>query len=251
MNLLFMTPGTLSMKGRNGKPIIPRFESADLLIALRAETAEGLDKKLAANYYARLRFTHQLLPALESASPQLSRVVSVLSPGEESSSIHLDDLDLKTHFSLKNAMSHAITMTDFAFEELAKQHPTVSFVHAFPGGVKTGFAKESGPLVKMGVSLILTVAAPWLVGIDESGERHLYASTSARYRSKNGQEGGVDIGSESPCKGSAGEYGSGAYLIGWRGEFRANESSLKQLRDKGAGPKIWEHTVHMFSSIRG
>lgn len=231
LNLLFMSQGTMSLKGRD-------------------ETSEGLDKKLTTNYYSRMRFTQQLLPLLESASPQLSRVVSVLAPGEEAL-LDFDNLDLKRDFSLRKAAAHAITMTDFTFEEMAKKSPSVSFVHAYPGAVKTGFAKEAGFAVRAASQVALALLSPWTVGIEESGERHLFAATSAAYPPRAGQRCGVEVREGEVKKGSAGQVGSGAYLIGSDGDVRANEKVLKELRSKDAGAKIWEHTMEMFERVRG
>ena len=214
------------------------------------ETSEGLDRKLTTNYYSRVRFTQQLLPLLQSASPQLSRVVSVLAPGGESA-IDLEDLDLKHGFSLRKAAAHAVTMTDFALEEFATKNPTVSFVHSYPGGVKTGFFKESGVAIRALVRLAFTLMSPWTIPIEESGERHLYAATSAAYPPKAGEEGDVEVGGGEVKKGSAGEIGTGAYFIGSDGELRANEKVLKGLRGKDAGARIWAHTMKLFENIRG
>lgn len=214
------------------------------------ETSEGLDRKLTTNYYSRMRFTQRLLPLMQAASPQLSRVVSVLAPGEESqTTFHLDDLGLKEKFSLRNAACHAITMTDFFFEEMAKKTPTVSFVHAYPGTVKTGFNKEAGFLMKAATNLAFKVLSPWTLDIQESGERHVYAATSAAYPAKSGVHGGVELKDQSTMKGSAGEVGSGAYLIGSDGEFRANVKVLEELRKQGAGQKIWDHTVKTCEAV--
>ena len=214
------------------------------------ETSEGLDRKLTTNYYSRVRFAQQLLPLLQSASPQLSRVVSVLGPGGETP-LDFANLDLKRDFSLRKAAGHAITMTGFAFEELAAENPTVSFVHAYPGTVKTGYAKDTGVAMRATARLMLAVASPWTVGIDESGERHLFAATSAAYPPKAGEKGGVEVGDGKVKKGSAGEIGSGAYLVGADGEVRANEKVLKELRGQDARAKIWAHTMKTFENTRG
>ena len=116
INLLFMTCGSLSMKGRN-------------------ETSEGIDMKLATNYYSRMRFVYQLIPGLRAARPGLARVISVLFPGEEKVSFNHSDPGLIHNFSLANATNHAAVMTNFFFEEAAKIHPSVSFVHSYPGVV--------------------------------------------------------------------------------------------------------------------
>ena len=142
-------------------------------------------------------------------------------------------------------------MTDFTFEEFAKINPSVSFVHTFPGGVKTGFAKETGFAIRAASNLALILGSPWMTPIGESGERHLYTATSARYPAKNGTEAGVNAIGEQVIKGSTGEAGSGAYLIGSGNEFRANEKVLEELRSKDAGPKILEHTLKTFKDIKG
>ena len=214
------------------------------------ETSEGLDRKMTTNYYSRMRFTQRLLSLMQAASPQLSRVVSVLGAGEESrTSFHLNDLGLKEKFSLRNAACHAITMTDFFFEELAKKNPTISFVHAFPGTVKTGFNKEAGFVIKAATNLALKLLSPWMVDVQESGERHLYAASSAAYPAKSGVDGAVELGDQSTIKGSTGEVSSGAYLIGSDGEFRANVKVLEELRKQGAGQKIWDHTVETCEAV--
>ena len=127
-----------------------------------------------------------------------------------------DDLGLKNNFSLRIAACHAITMTDFAFEEMAKQHPTTFFVHAYPGIVKTGFSKEAGLAMKTSMNAAYVLLAPWKVDIQESGERHLYVATSAAYPAKSGNEGGVDMGSEKVMKGSTGEIGKRCILDRFR-----------------------------------
>ena len=223
------------------------------------ETTEGLDQKLIKNYYGRLRFAYQLLPLLQSASPEISRVVSVLGAGVEASSFNLSDLDLKQNFSIKNAAIHAIVMTDFAFEEASKLHPTTSFIHSNPGMVKTGFMRETGPLVRLAANVLVALLTPLAVNIDECGERHLFAATSAMYppREQLSSGGAGGGGIEIPAsergvqKGTDGVVGSGAYPIGWNGEFKVNEKVLKPLREQEAGPKIWQHLIDTFQSVRG
>ena len=141
-------------------------------------------------------------------------------------------------------------MTDFAFEELANQNPTISFVHAYPGFVRTGYAKETGFAVRIATQAVYLLLTPFVIGIGESGERHLFVATSAAYPAQSGNEGGVSLEDGKAMKGSNGESGSGAYLIGSDCEFKANEKVLKELREEGAAGKIWEHTLMMFASVR-
>lgn len=92
------------------------------------------------------------------------------------------------------------------------------------------------------------VLSPWSTDITESGERHLFAATSGMYPARE-QDGGIEA--ETVKRGGNGVVGSGAYLIGSDGEFRANEKVLEGLRRKEAGAKIWEHTIGVFRDVRG
>ena len=213
------------------------------------ETNEHLDRKLVTNCYARMLFTHCLLPLLRASPPHLSRVVSVLDPGSTSSSFDLSNMDLTHNYSLANAACHATAMTTFFFEELAKQTPTVSFVHASPGIVKTGFVKEQNLLVRVSVQLLYQLTRPWSVDIDESGERHLWAATSGVFPARCGHEAGVDgveVSNQDIRKGNDGVGGSGAYLIGGDGEWKGNEKALAYLRGQGAGEKVMMHMESIF-----
>ncbi|KAA6409851.1 MAG: hypothetical protein FRX48_06463 [Lasallia pustulata] len=239
LNLLFLTPGTLSLKAYSPTP-------------------ESLDRKLAANYYARLYFVRLLLPLLRATATAggLARVVSVLAAGREGE-MDFADLELRRGFSLGKAMRHAVGMTGFAFEELAgeAENAGVGFVHAFPGWVRTGFARDEGVLVRAAVRVVGAVMAWKFIGAEESGERHLWVATSGAFPGRvcgEGEgEGKVGKGEEEVqvARGSDGVVGSGAYLVGEAGQVVGNEKVLKGLRARGAGPKIWAHTLEVFERV--
>ena len=113
----------------------------------RTETPEGIDRKMAVNYYSRIRCILNLMPLLEAASNanELSRVITVLAAGSEGE-VRMDDLDLKHNFTLHACLAHCVVMNDFAIEQLSKRYPGTSFSHSYPGTVKTGIANElTGP----------------------------------------------------------------------------------------------------------
>lgn len=84
-----------------------------LTLAGLTETTEGNDRKLMLHYYARMAVINGLMDKLHSGS----RVLSVLdSLRGNPSQLYWDDLDLKTHYSSRNAMMHAVTMTDISFQ---------------------------------------------------------------------------------------------------------------------------------------
>ncbi|KAF8749131.1 nad-p-binding protein [Rhizoctonia solani] len=106
LNYLVLSPGFVSLKGRD-------------------ETSEGIDRKLALNYYARWKFIYDLMPLLEKAKErgEDARVLTVLSSG--------------TGYGLKAAADSATAMNDFMVEDFAAQYPDIAFVHAHPGLVRT------------------------------------------------------------------------------------------------------------------
>ncbi|KAE8143470.1 hypothetical protein BDV38DRAFT_233784 [Aspergillus pseudotamarii] len=226
INLLFLSCGIFTLKGRD-------------------DTSEGLDKKFSLHYYARMRFINNLIPQLtqatssKSSTSALSRVITVLGAGHETK-IDLGDLDLKHKYSLNSCDVHATTMSSLIVEGLASRYPSTTFIHTYPGIVKSGISREAGPIVGRLVRAIMFLGRPWMVGEQESGERHLYVATSGRY----------------PCSMSRGqsrvdsvESRRGAYLVNWDGSEVGNRRLLDEYHTSGAGRKVWEHTEEMFQTV--
>lgn len=238
LNLLFMTPGLVTMKGRD-------------------ETTEGLDRKFALHYYARMRFVTNLQPLLTAAAQdpaddaRLSRVISVLDPlvavrvGSSSSNpLDHSDLSLKHTFSLARCGAHASAMNNFFLEGMATRYPQTSFVHAYPSGVATGALREL-PASRALVGLMKVLLRPWMVPLGESGERHLFAATSGRYppMTAKGEVGG-DV-----AVGSNGRKGSGCYWVSWDGEVFPMNGKMDKTREGGAVDKVVRHTEEVFQRI--
>lgn len=98
INFLVMSPGIMTMDGRN-------------------ETAEGIDRKLAVHYYSRWAFTKDLLPAIIRAQEagEDAKVMTVLAAGK-GGEVDIDDLGLKKDFSLSRAALQAPTYNDLMVE---------------------------------------------------------------------------------------------------------------------------------------
>ena len=98
VNFLVQSPGFLTLRGRD-------------------ETEEGLDKKMALNYYARWKFTHDLMPLLRKAKDagEDAKVFSVLAAGK-GGEIDLDDLGLKKNYSVLGSAMTTPTYNDLMFE---------------------------------------------------------------------------------------------------------------------------------------
>jgi len=216
-----------------------------------------LEDTISLRYYVRMRFVHNLLPLL-SSSPS-SRIVSIHGAGKEG---HLNeaDLELKHTFSITNAAMHTSTMNTLALAEVASSHPSISCVHVFPGVVVTpSFATLSEdwyfPLRFLFMRVVIPIAKLFTVSLPESGERHLFHATSARYppagvRNPPGAGVALPNGVE-VAKGEDWKEGSGCYLLNWNGEPTGDKKLLEEYRKKDMGKRIWEHTQEVFDRVLG
>ncbi|RXW16663.1 hypothetical protein EST38_g9190 [Candolleomyces aberdarensis] len=129
INFLVMSPGFFSIKGFN-------------------PTDEGIDRKLAVNYYARWKFINQFLPALKKAKDdgEDAKVFSVYGAGR-GGAIDVNDLGLKKTYSLINSSRSGPTYNDLMMEEYSRQNLELTFTHGFPGAVLTNFGASAGSTV--------------------------------------------------------------------------------------------------------
>ncbi|KAF4618763.1 hypothetical protein D9613_009750 [Agrocybe pediades] len=153
INYLVMTTGIMALGGRN-------------------ETTEGIDKKLAVHYYTRWKFLHDLLPALESANEagEEAKVVNVHAAGK-GGNIDLNDLDLKQNYSSTRMALTTPTYNDLMMESFAQRSPKLTFIHAYPGIVRTTImATSESWLLRSTSSLMVALTRPFSVSREECGE---------------------------------------------------------------------------------
>ena len=206
-------------------------------------------------YYARMRFATNLMPQLTAAADKsagtsstgspLSRIVNVHAPGREGDLIGTD-LGLSTHYSIINFQAHTISMNALFSEELAQRYPLTSIVNSNPGAVRSNLLKRHSYVLGLLEHVVMMVAwlLGWFVPEAESGERHLFASTTDMFASSESQSG-----KEGTAIGSDGHLGSGAYLIDFKADKTGKDAVLKNLRAKGMREKVWEHTMEVFATI--
>ncbi|KAJ7465995.1 NAD(P)-binding protein [Mycena latifolia] len=176
INFLVLTPGVLTMNGRN-------------------ETEEGIDRKLAVHYYGRWKFIRDLVPAVEEAhkAGQDAKVMSVLAAGY-GGAIDLDDLGLKKSFSLPNAAAAAPTYNDIMINDFTARYPGLSFVHSHPGGVRSGLLKASDSRLVKAASILMPLLTPFSYSVEASGEHQLYGLLKAGPGAVRTSAKGDDIG---------------------------------------------------------
>lgn len=203
-------------------------------------------------YYSRTRFIVNLLPQLRQA-PFLRRVVTVAAGGKEGK-VFTDDLQANKlgGFTFRG---HATSMITLSFEAIAKDAPEVSYIHVYPGFVKTGLSRE---LTGIGPAIAKIVFKPVMallhIPIDETGERQVYFATSARFPPRSGDASGISLGAGiDNAVGADSKPGGGVYSIDYEAEGTSErvQVHLKNLTEDGTAEKIWKHTQEEFTRITG
>ena len=174
---------------------------------------------------------------------RLSRQVSVLGANHEGK-LNVDDLSLKTGFTMSTCAAHAITMNSLMTSQLAALYTGTTFIHLAPGAVKTNAMSGIG-MPKIIEKALLFAFTPIFVPIKESGERNLFAATSAIFKPRGENSEGAAIGAD-------GGKGGGAYLVNWNDEtVLGNHKILTPYREQGVGQKVYDHTMEVFEKVCG
>ncbi|THW59336.1 hypothetical protein D6D20_06574 [Aureobasidium pullulans] len=223
VNLLFLTIGTL----QTGKT-----------------TVEGLHYPAAIAVHARNRFITNLLPLINNAT-SLRRVISVFIATLEGE-IQMDDFQ-GWHMKLMANRDHAASITTLSLESHHKDNPDVSFVHNFPGVIKSGITRGTSAVVLTALKAVVRIfGSLFYMPAEEAGDRHVFLSTSARYSAGEKDEAaGVPL-SVAPdlsfARGTDGKLASGVYSINASGESAGEkvEEALASLRSRGMTEKVMD-----------
>ncbi|KAI0442156.1 NAD(P)-binding protein [Xylaria telfairii] len=220
INLLFLSCGVPSMD--------------------RSKTAEDIHLLAALNYYARIRFVDNLLPLIRLA-PGLRRVVTVGGGGHES---ELDRTDFSAlRVPTDKLRGHLTSLVTLGLEAAAQTAPDVSFVHDYPGTVRTKL------LDYLPEEVLQTLT---FMPIDESGERQLYIATSARFPPANPVDiVGVPLGEGIEVATGISGVGSGMYSIGSDCEDISPTvlELLRSMKERGLVQEVRQHTEDEFRRV--
>lgn len=163
--------------------------------------------------------------------------------------------------------AHNSSLVTLSHSHLVTIAPDVTFVHTFPGSVKSGIGRDAAGLFKI-LKSIFGVFGPLLdVPNLETGERHLYIATSASYRCKQQHSKEVNLGSngdgvplfaedgvtEKVARGTDGQEGTGAYSLNWNGESAGSkvENLIAKYKEEGIVDQVWKHVEGEFERITG
>ena len=156
--------------------------------------------------------------------------------------------------SLRGHVSSLITLS---LEALAKKAPDISFIHDFPGPVKSNIGRGTKGVAMFMMNAVFKVVGPLIyVPNQECGERHLFLATSARYPAGTSGDtaSGVPLaGGVAVARATSGKSGGGVYSVGSDGESSGPkvEKLLANFRKDGMVEKVWKHTEEEFKRITG
>lgn len=221
-----------------------------------AGTAEDLHFFTALTYYSRMRFIINLLPLLESATA-LRRVVTVMAGGKEGP-MFLDNF-ASWKLPMAAGRGHLASMMTLTLEMMAKRAPTVSFVHDYPGFVKSNLARDfKGPVAAVGKGLFALVGLFLNTPLDQVGQYQTFLATSARFPPGSSESGSKAEGVPLPktlstAVGSDGKVGSGVYSASNDGEVSGSkvQKLLEGFRQDGSQDKLWKHLDLEFVRVTG
>lgn len=209
---------------------------------------------MALAYYSRARFIVNLLPHLRKA-PSLRRVVTV-GAGTKEGTIFPGDFQANA-LGVLSFRGHLTSMITLSLDEIARrQAPEVSFVHDYPGFVKTGLSRElTGVAASIGRVVFAPLMAVLQIPIEETGERQLYLATSARFPPRDGSGAeGVALGEGVTASvGFDGTPAGGVYSVDYEAEGPGQKvvEILRNYKKSGMGEKVWNHTEEEFVRITG
>lgn len=139
---------------------------------------------------------------------------------------------------------------------MARQAPDVSFIHNFPGGVKTPFGKDAKggmAAARMMFNFFGFFFIKYLPP-DECGARQLYCATSARFPAAAAVADGVSLSDHvTVARGTDGKPGSGSYTINFDAENASLDvdKHLAQARKDGMEEKLWAHILQEIEHATG
>ncbi|TBU33687.1 NAD(P)-binding protein [Dichomitus squalens] len=177
INFLVISAGFWSWKGRD-------------------ETDEGIDRRLGLHYYARWKFIHDLLPLLRKAKDagEDAKAISVLAAGVGGTSIDVDNLGLRKNYIMSKPGVAGPTYTDLMMQSYAEQNPGLSFVHTYPGIVRSELLTRSHWSMRVLNPLLQALFYPVSYSPEDCGEYMLYALLQAPAGVARYNAQGDDIG---------------------------------------------------------
>jgi retinol dehydrogenase 12 len=160
--------------------------NAGLVLGERRITPDGLEHVFALNHLASFLLTNLLLPKLTASAP--ARVVTVTSDAHSAARLDLSDPNLEHGWDSWRSYANSKLANILFTRELARRldGTGVTANCAHPGVVRTGFGRESRPLLKLGI----TIARPFMLSPERGADTIVYLASSPDVA---GQTGGYYV----------------------------------------------------------
>jgi NAD(P)-dependent dehydrogenase (short-subunit alcohol dehydrogenase family) len=190
--------------------------NAGAIFFKRLVSLDGFEMTFALNHLSYFLLTDLLLDTLISSAP--ARIINVSSDAHQGGKIDFDDLMLEKKYSAFSAYSASklanILFTYQLAENLKGTQVTVNALH--PGFVSTGFAKNNGGLVKLGMAIT-----------------NLFAR-----KPEKGAETSIYLASSTGIEGVTGKYFSDCK------EIKSSDASYDSATQK----LLWEKSLELIAS---
>jgi NAD(P)-dependent dehydrogenase (short-subunit alcohol dehydrogenase family) len=160
--------------------------NAGLVLGERRITPDGLEHVFALNHLAPFLLTSLLLPKLAASAP--ARVVTVTSDAHSAARLDLSDPHLERGWDSWRSYANSKLANILFTRELARRldGTGVTANCAHPGVVRTGFGRESRPLLRLGI----TMARPFMASPERGADTIVYLASSPDVA---GQTGGYYV----------------------------------------------------------
>src|SRR5690349_18730779 len=156
--------------------------NAGLVLGERRVTEDGFEHVFAVNHLAPFLLTNLLLPKLTGSAP--ARVVTVTSDAHSAAKLNLDDPNLEHGWDSWRSYANSKLANILFTRELARRldGTGVTANCAHPGVVRTGFGRESRPLLKLGIM----IARPFMLSPERGADTIVYLASSPNVADETG-----------------------------------------------------------------
>jgi retinol dehydrogenase-12 len=148
--------------------------NAGLVLGEHRVTQDGFEHVFAVNHLAPFLLTNLLLPKLTGSAP--ARVITVTSDAHSAAKLDLDDPSLEHGWDSWRSYANSKLANILFTRELARRldGTGVTANCAHPGVVRTGFGRESKPLMRFG----MTLARPFFLSPERGADTIVYLASS-------------------------------------------------------------------------
>lgn len=157
--------------------------NAGAVFSQRTVTADGFERTFALNHLAYFLLTNLLLDMLRASAP--ARIVNVSSAAHQGAVLDFADLQIERRYTGFRAYGRSKLANILFTHELARRLEgtgvTANALH--PGVVSTGFNKNNGLLMRLG----MTVIRPFLITPEKGARTIVYLASSPAVESVSGE----------------------------------------------------------------